>query len=68
MITDADRLQAQLAKVTAARSQAGVFVRMDGRFAVVNIGAGTVTIPCIGFYPPVTGMAVRVDWVNGRRR
>jgi len=38
---------------------------MDGRFAVVNIGASTIPIPCDGFYPPVAGMSVRVDWVNG---
>lgn len=48
-----------------SRSESAVFVRMDGRFAVVNIGTSTITIPCVGFYPPVAGMAVRVDWVGG---
>lgn len=49
----------------SSRTEVAVFVRMDGRFAVVNIADSTITIPCVGFYPPVAGMAVRVDWVNG---
>lgn len=63
-MNDADAVARQLAAVTSARSEAAVFVRMDGRFAVVNIGTSTITIPCVGFYPPVVGMSVRVDWVN----
>lgn len=64
-MTTAQAIQQQLASVTRARSETGVFIRMADRFAVVNIGTSTVTVPCIGFYPPTTGMAVRVDWVNG---
>lgn len=64
-MSDADDVARLLAGATSARSETGVFVRMDGRFAVVNIGTSTVTVPCVGFYPPVPGMAVRVDWVNG---
>lgn len=64
-MTDADDVARRLAEGGSARSGTGVFVRMDGRFAVVNIGESTVTIPCVGFYPPLPGMAVRVDWVNG---
>lgn len=64
-MSNALAVQRQLQKVTSARSETGVFVRMDGRFAVVNIGTSTVTVPCVGFYPPVAGMSVRVDWVNG---
>lgn len=64
-MTDAEDVARQAAGFTSARSETGVFVRMDGRFAVINIGTSTVTIPCVGFYPPVVGMAVRVDWVNG---
>lgn len=64
-MNDAERVQSQLAQVTSSRSETAVFVKMDGRLAVVNIGSATVTVPCVGFYPPVTGMPVRVDWVNG---
>lgn len=64
-MTNADAVQKQLQKVTSARSESAVFVRMDGRLAVVNIGTATVTVPCVGFYPPLPGMPVRVDWVNG---
>lgn len=64
-MTDAEDLARQVAGVSTARSESAVFVRMDGRLAVVNIGTSTVTVPCTGFYPPVVGMSVRVDWVNG---
>lgn len=64
-MNDAEILARRMAQQTSARSETGQFVRMDGRFAVVNIGTSTVTVPCIGFYPPVAGMPVRVDWVNG---
>lgn len=39
--------------------------RVDVFFEDFDPGTVTVTVPCIGFYPPTTGMAVRVDWVNG---
>lgn len=64
-MTEADVVARQLALQTSSRSETGVFVRMEGRLAVVNLGPTTVTIPCLGFTPPVAGMAVRVDWVNG---
>ena len=64
-MSDARVLAQKLAGLTSARSETAQFVRMDGRLAVVNIGSSTVTVPCVGFYPPVTGMPVRVDWVNG---
>lgn len=54
-----------LAAQTSTQSQNAIFVRMEGRFAVVNIGDETVTIPCTGVYPPRSGLPVRVDWVNG---
>lgn len=64
-MNDAAVLAQKMSALTSVRSQTGQFVRMDGRFAVVNIGSSTVTVPCVGFYPPVAGMPVRVDWVNG---
>ena len=64
-MSNAETVARQLAARGSVRSETAIFVRMDGRFAVVNIGTSTVTIPCVGFYPPVAGMAVRVDWVNG---
>lgn len=64
-MTNAEAVQRQLAAVTSARSEVAVFVRMDGRLAVINIGTATVAVPCVGFYPPVPGMPVRVDWING---
>lgn len=64
-MADADDVARRFAEHAPSRAETGVFVRMDGRFAVVNVGTSTITIPCIGFYPPVVGMAVRVDWVGG---
>lgn len=64
-MTDADDLARMFGESTSSRSETAVFVRMIGRLAVVNIGTSTVTIPCVGFYPPVVGMPVRVDWMNG---
>lgn len=64
-MSNAEAVQQQMQALTRARSETGVFVRMAGRFAVVNVGRATVPMPCIGFYPPVVGMSVRVDWVNG---
>lgn len=64
-MTDADDVARRFAAGGSSRSEVATFVRMDGRFAVVNIGSSTVTVPCDGFYPPVAGMSVRVDWVNG---
>lgn len=64
-MSNALAVQQQLQEVTSARSETARFVRMDGRMAVVNVGSATITVPCVGFYPPAVGMAVRVDWVNG---
>lgn len=64
-MSNAETVARRLAEQTSARTEVAVFVRMEGRFAVVNIGTSTVTIPCVGFNPPVVGMPVRVDWVNG---
>ena len=64
-MTVGDAVAAQLAQVDTARSETAVFVRMDGPLAVVNIGPSTVRVPCVGFFPPVSGMPVRVDWING---
>lgn len=64
-MTYADAVKKQLAQVTRARTESAIFVRMEGRLAVVNIGTSTVAIPCVGFNPPLPGMPVRVDWVNG---
>lgn len=64
-MSNAETVARQLAARGSVRSETAVFVRMEGRLAVVNIGTSTVAIPCVGFSPPAVGMAVRVDWVNG---
>ncbi len=64
-MSNAETVARKIAAQGTIRSEVAVFVRMDGRFAVVNIGTVTITAPCVGFYPPVVGMPVRVDWVNG---
>lgn len=64
-MSNAETVARKFAQQGSVRTETAVFVRMDGRFAVVNIGTSTIPMPCVGFYPPVVGMAVRVDWVNG---
>lgn len=64
-MSNAETLARKLAQQGSVNAETAIFVRMDGRFAVVNIGTATVTIPCLGFNPPLAGMAVRVQWVNG---
>lgn len=43
-----------------------VFVKMDGNLAQVNTGPTTVSVPCVGFYPPVPGMAVQMERTAGQ--
>ena len=38
---------------------------MEGARAVVNLGSSTVTVPCVGFTPPVVGTSVQVEWRSG---
>lgn len=64
-MTAADQVASQLSTVDTVRSETAIFVRMAGTLAVVNIGTSTVSVPCVGFFPPIAGMPVRVDWVNG---
>lgn len=64
-MSNAETVARKLAQRGSVKSEPAIFVRMDNGLAVVNIGMSTVTIPCVGFYPPVAGMAVRVEWVNG---
>lgn len=61
-----DLIARQLARVPSVRSETAVFVRMDAGFAVVNIGESTVSLPCQGWYPPIPGMTVQVEWRAGR--
>lgn len=44
----------------------GEFVRMDGVYAVVNVGPSTIPVRCAGFYPPVTGMLVQIQRAQGK--
>lgn len=62
----AERVADLAARIPSVRSEVAVFVRMEGSFAVVNIGPSTLRVPCIGFYPPAAGMTVQVEWRGGR--
>lgn len=44
-MNDAEVLAHRMSQLTSVRTETGVFVRMEGRFAVVNIGSSSVTIP-----------------------
>lgn len=53
------------ASIPSIRSETAVFVRMDGTYAVVNIASSTITVPNVGWVPPVAGMTVQVEWRDG---
>lgn len=54
-----------LARIPDVGHQLGVFVKMEGALAVVNVGPNTVKIPASGFYPPASGMSVQIERRNG---
>ena len=65
MSADTRLILSKLATIPDVGHKLGVFVRMDGALAVVNVGDRSVTIPCSGFYPPVGGMSVQLERRNG---
>jgi len=65
MATDTELILNRLAAIPDVGHKLGVFVRMDGVLAVVNVGDRAVTIPSTGFYPPVEGMTVQLERRNG---
>jgi hypothetical protein len=62
----ADKVARALARIPSVRTELGVFIRMDGNLALVNIGSSTVRIPCVGTYPPPVGETVQIEWRKGR--
>jgi len=65
MSTGDELILARLATIPDVASKLGVFVRMSGRLAVVNVGDSSVSIPVSGFYPPIKGMSVQLERRNG---
>lgn len=61
----ADQIARDLAAVDTVRTSGGTYVRMDGKLAVVNVGASVLRVPVIGWVPPIAGMPVRIQWTNG---
>ena len=63
-----ETINARLAAVPRVQSVVGVFVTMVGYLARVNVQGATVEIRCDGWAPPIAGMPVRVETVNGIMR
>lgn len=61
-----NRVLEQVARIPTVRSHTATFVRMEDGFAVVNTGTTQIKIPCVGFYPPIVGDPVQVEWRAGR--
>lgn len=61
-----DRLREQIARIPTVRSHTATFVRMEDGFAVVNTGSTQIRVPCVGFYPPIVGDPVQVEWRAGK--
>lgn len=62
----ADSIADLASRIPDVRSETAFFVQMDGSRAVVEFGVNRVSLPCQGWYPPAAGMAVQVDWRDGR--
>lgn len=66
--SNADVVAGKLARVSRVSSAVGEFVEMVGGLAKVNLLGATVDIRCDGFSPPIAGMPVRVETVDGIMR
>ena len=65
MSTADELILKQLKAIPDVASKLGVFVRMNGPLAVVNVGKSIVSIPVSGFYSPIAGMSVQLERRNG---
>jgi membrane protein implicated in regulation of membrane protease activity len=63
-----DALNRKFADTPRVSSVTGVFVAMADGLARVNVQGSTVDVRCDGWAPPVPGMPVRVETVNGAMR
>lgn len=61
------QLQKQ-AEVPRVQSVTGVFIGMVGTLARINVQGSTVDVRCDGWNPPIPGMPVRVEILNGIMR
>jgi len=66
MRTAADILADRLNDVPDVSRRTAVFVTMVGNLARVNTGPTTIDVPCVGFYPPVPGMSVQMERLDGQ--
>jgi hypothetical protein len=64
----ADVLARKLADAARVAAGVGTFVSMAGPLARVNFQGATVDMRCDGWYPPIAGMPVRVETVDGSMR
>jgi len=65
MSTADELILKQLKTIPDVASKLGVFVRMSGQLAVINVGGSTISVPVSGFYPPIAGMSVQLERRNG---
>ncbi|WP_223690116.1 hypothetical protein [Leifsonia poae] len=66
MRTATDILADRVKDLPDVDRRTAIFARMDGNLAVVNTGPTTISIPCVGFYPPIPGMAVQLERTAGQ--
>lgn len=56
----------KLAAIPDVSRRTALFVGMSNGFAVVNVGTTKITVPCVGFTPPVPGIVVQLERRNGQ--
>lgn len=61
-----DLILDRLRDIPTIGRQTAQLMGMQGPLAIVNVGEKSVTIPCIGFTPPVPGMIVQLERSNGQ--
>lgn len=61
-----DILNDRLKQVPDVARRTAIFVGMVDNLARVNTGTTTIDIPCVGFYPPVPGMTVQMERLDGQ--
>lgn len=64
----ADVVTRKLSDVPKVSSTVGIFMTMVGGLARVNLQGASVDIRCDGWTPPIPGMPVRVESLNGAMR
>lgn len=66
MRTAVELLQDQVKDIPTVGRRTAVFVEMVGNLALVNTDPTSIVVPCVGFSPPIPGMVVQLERLDGQ--